>query len=67
VIVLESGPVYNVFMTGIRGGSLSGIQWVWLLASFSVVFLLCFAATAIPIRLGEKRISLYEFGSYKIN
>jgi hypothetical protein len=54
-------------MTGIRGVSLSGIQWVWLLASFSAVFLLCLAATAIPIRLGEKRISLYEFGSYKIN
>jgi ABC-2 type transport system permease protein len=67
VIVIEAGPVYNIFMTGIRGVSLSGIQWVWLLASFSAVFLLCLAATAIPIRLGEKRISLYEFGSYKIN
>jgi ABC-2 type transport system permease protein len=62
VIALEAGPVYNVFMTGIRGVSLTGIQWVWLVTSFSMVCLLCLIATAMPIRLGEQRISRYEFG-----
>jgi ABC-2 type transport system permease protein len=60
VIVLEAGPVYHVFMTGIRRDSPTGIQWLWLVGSFSLVFALCLMAAAIPIRLGEKRISRYE-------
>ena len=66
VIVLEAGPVYNVFMTGIRGVSLTGIQWLWLVGSFSVVLALCLMAAVIPIRLGEQRISRYELGHYNI-
>ena len=66
VIVLEAGPVYNVFMTGIHGVSLTGIQWLWLVGSFCLVLGLCLIAAAIPIRLGEKRISRYELGHYNI-
>lgn len=67
VIVLEAGPVYNVFMTGIREASLTGIQWLWLVGSFSVVLVLCLIAFVIPIQLGEKRISKYELGHYNID
>lgn len=56
VIILEAGPVYNIFMTGIRGTPLGVLKWIWLVGSFTVVFLLCAAAVFIPIRLGEKRI-----------
>ena len=54
VVVLEAGPVYYVFMTGIRGIGLTSFQWIWLVGSFSVVFVLCVAAVLIPMRLGEK-------------
>jgi ABC-2 type transport system permease protein len=67
VIVLEAGPVYNVFMRGIRGVGLSGFQWVWLVCSFSIVLILCFIAVVIPMRLGEKRIFRYEMGHYHID
>ncbi len=60
VIVLEAGPVYHVFMTGIRGISLTGFQWLWLVGSFSVVLILCLVAVGIPMRLGEQKISRYE-------
>ena len=61
IIVLEAGPVYNVFMTGIRGVSLTGFQWLWLVGSFSVVLILCLMAVVIPMRLGEQRISRYGY------
>jgi len=56
VIVLEAGPVYSIFMTGLRGTSLKGLQWLWLVGSFLVVLMLCLMAVLIPMRLGEKKI-----------
>ena len=56
VIVLEAGPVYAVFMAGFRGRSLSGLQWVWLVVSFTLVLLLCILAVLLPMRLGERRL-----------
>jgi ABC-2 type transport system permease protein len=56
IIILEAGPVYSVFMAGIRGASLSAFQWVWLIGSFSLVLLLCVLAVILPMRLGEQRL-----------
>jgi len=56
IIILEAGPVYSVFMAGIRGTSLSPLQWVWLIGSFSLVLLLCVLAVILPMRLGEQRL-----------
>ena len=67
VIVLEAGPVYHVFMTGIRGVRLTGFQWLWLVGSFSVVLILCLMAVGIPMRLGEQKIFRYELGHYEIS
>lgn len=58
VIVLEAGPVYSIFMTDLRGVSLSAVQWIWLVGSFSLVFLLCILAVVIPMRWGERRLSI---------
>jgi ABC-2 type transport system permease protein len=56
VVVLEAGPVYHVFMGGIRRVSLNYFQWIWLVGSFSVVLILCTMAVILPMRLGEKRV-----------
>ncbi len=56
VIVLEAGPVYAVFMAGFHGRSLTGLQWVWLVVSFTLVVLLCILAVILPMRLGERRL-----------
>ena len=56
IIVLEAGPVYSVFMADIRGVSLTALEWVWLIGSFSIVLLLCVLAVILPMRLGEKRL-----------
>jgi ABC-2 type transport system permease protein len=57
VIVLEAGPVYSIFMAGIRRVSLSSLQWIWLAGSFSLVILLCILAVTVPMRWGERRLS----------
>jgi ABC-2 type transport system permease protein len=56
VIILEAGPVYAVFMAGIRGQSLSILQWIWLVISLALVLLLCILAVILPMRLGERRL-----------
>lgn len=56
VIVLEAGPIYSIFMTGIYRGRLTGFQWLWIVGSFAIVLALCVTAVVIPMRLGEKKI-----------
>jgi len=56
VIVLEAGPVYAVFMAGLRGRSLTGLQWTWLVVSFALVLLMCVLALILPMRFGERRL-----------
>ena len=56
VVVLEAGPVYQVFMADFHGRSLSGLQWIWLIVSFALVLLLCVLAVLLPMRLGERRL-----------
>jgi hypothetical protein len=43
-------------MAGIRGQSLSILQWIWLVISFALVLLLCILAVILPMRLGERRL-----------
>ena len=56
VIILEAGPVYSVFMADFRGVSLTALQWIWLIGSFSLVLVLCFLAVVLPMRWGERKL-----------
>lgn len=58
VIVLEAGPVYSVFMADFRGIGLTALQWLWLIGSFSLVLVLCILAVVLPMRWGERRLSM---------
>lgn len=56
VIVLEAGPVYQVFMAGVHGRALSVGQWAWMTLSFSLALMLCVLAVVLPMRIGERRL-----------
>lgn len=56
IIILEAGPVYSLFMSDIRGKSITSLQWLCIIGSFSVAFLLCVLAVILPMRWGEKRL-----------
>jgi ABC-2 type transport system permease protein len=62
VVAVEAGPVFRVFVAGLRGTPLTPMQIVGLSASFAVVLVLCLLALVLPMRLGEQWISRYEFG-----
>lgn len=57
VILIEAGPVYNLFMAQIRGEDLSAAAWLWIVGSFGAVFVFSLMAIALPMRFGEKRLS----------
>ena len=57
VIILEAGPVYNLFMANIHGRSLSVLEWVWIIGSFTVAFILSLLMVIIPMKFGERRLS----------
>lgn len=57
VIVLEAGPVYNIFMAGVRERALTVYEWIWTIGSFSLAFILSILAITLPMRFGEKRLS----------
>ncbi len=61
VVAVEAGPVYRVFVAGMRGTPVTPMQVVGLSASFSVVLVLCLLALILPMRLGEQWISRHQF------
>ena len=56
VTILEAGPVYSIFMADIKGYSLSSLQWIWIIMSFCIVFILSILAVVLPMRFGEKKL-----------
>jgi ABC-2 type transport system permease protein len=57
IILLEAGPVYNLFMAEIRGNIIPTKIWLWIVGSFSTVFLFSIMAIIMPMRFGEARLS----------
>ena len=56
IIMLEAGPVYNLFMAGFRNRTLALWEWGWIVGSFTIVFTICVLAVLLPMRFGEKRL-----------
>jgi ABC-2 type transport system permease protein len=57
IILLEAGPVYNLFMADIRGKIIPLGIWLWIAVSFSAVLVFSLLAIILPMRFGEKRLS----------
>jgi ABC-2 type transport system permease protein len=62
VVVLEAGPVYQIFISGFRRAGPTAAQWLRLAGSFGLVAALSLAAVWFPLRLGEKKILERELG-----
>ncbi len=57
IILLEAGPVYNLFMADMRGKIISLGTWLWIVGSFSAAFVFSLLAIILPMRFGEARLS----------
>jgi len=56
-IVIEAGPVYQIFMAEIKGRLISPFQWIWICGSFFILLIMSILAILLPMRFGEKRLS----------
>ncbi|MBT8373034.1 MAG: hypothetical protein KJO34_18865 [Deltaproteobacteria bacterium] len=56
-ILIEAGPVYNLFMAEMRGNVLSPAAWLWIIGSFGAVLVFSLLAILLPMRFGENRLS----------
>jgi ABC-2 type transport system permease protein len=58
VIILEAGPVYYVFMAGLRNSILPLWQIAWLIASSAIALTLCLFAVFYTMYLGERSLKI---------
>jgi len=56
VIMLEAGPVYNLFMADFKNRTLALWEWGWIAGSFLAVFIVCVLAVLLPMRFGQKQL-----------
>ena len=57
IILLESGPVYHLFMANMDGRPLTTHTWIWAVAAFGLCLVSSLAAVVWPMHFGEKRLS----------
>ncbi len=57
VLILEAGPVYNLFMAELKNRSISILEWVWIFISFGAAIGLSIVAVFLPMKYGEKHLS----------
>ena len=60
VIVLEAGPVYLIFMAGVRGQPIAGLQWFFIIPSFLMVLFINAFAVYKPMKMGLEALVKYE-------
>ena len=57
VILLEAGPVYNLFMAEIRGRLITSGRWIWIISAFAIAFGLALTALLLPMKYGARRLA----------
>ena len=60
VIILEAGPVYQIFMADMNNRELTALNWIWTIGSFIAVFIICVLAVILPMTYGEKQLLRIE-------
>ena len=59
IIILEAGPVYTLFMAELKGHSLSGLQWIWIIGSFIADIVISVATVWFSFKFGENRLRVH--------
>jgi ABC-2 type transport system permease protein len=60
IIVLEAGPVFIIFMAGVRDRAISAPQWLFIISSFLGVLALITVTIYKPMKMGIKALMEYE-------
>ena len=57
VILIEAGPVYQIFMAHVHGRPLAPVIWLWIIGSFGTALVFSILAIILPMRFGENRLT----------
>ena len=57
IIGLEAGPVYRIFMAGIYAQTMTFLQWVWIIGSFTLVALISVLTVIFSMKYGVRRLT----------
>jgi ABC-2 type transport system permease protein len=57
VIVLESSPVYHIYMSDVFNRDLSMIRWIWVVGSFTLAAIVSILTLYYPMKYGERMLS----------
>ena len=60
ILALEAAPAYLIVLSGIKGGHISGIKWVFIISSFVAVLVINATAVYKPIQMGVAALEEYE-------
>ena len=60
IIMLEAGPVYAILSAHFRGETITHLQWIWIVGSFSLAIFLIVFAVQRPMAAGLKALNGYE-------
>jgi ABC-2 type transport system permease protein len=60
IIVLEAGPVYIIFMAGLKGAAITALQWLFIIPSFMAVFIIQLIVVFKPMNMGRNALAHYE-------
>ncbi|MCJ7593938.1 MAG: hypothetical protein MUO52_04090, partial [Desulfobacterales bacterium] len=60
IIVLEAGPVYIIFMSNVRGATITLWQWLFIVLSFMAVVLINVLVVYKPMKMGSQALAEYE-------
>jgi ABC-2 type transport system permease protein len=52
ILLLEAGPTYIIFMAGLRGVAVTGLQWLFIIPSFLLVLIVIVLAVHRPMKMG---------------
>jgi hypothetical protein len=56
VIMLEAGPVYRIFMSGIFDQRLPVSGWLWIISSFGLATLISILTVIFSMKYGERNL-----------
>ena len=59
VVMLQAGPVYHIFMAGLRGRPLTDGLILWTAAAFALALVLCAVTLILPMRFGQRRLATH--------
>jgi ABC-2 type transport system permease protein len=59
IIALEAGPAYALLMSGLKGRTLTALDWIWIGGSFAADMVIAVLVIRYSFKFGENRLRVH--------